>query len=578
MFSMRAVHLYIVLILFQYSLPVHAELQISIEGVDNALKTILQNNLSLYRQRDSEKLTDTSIRALYLRANEEIENSLRASGFYQPQVEHSLEQAGENWTARFNIIPGEPVIIRSIELNISGVESDDEFVTHLQTLFPVKTGDRLIHGQYESGKVAIQDAALQRGYFSGLWEERNLEISTDNHTADIILSFNAGSRYQFGAISIPDTVISAELVNNLVAIKTGDDYEAGKLFDTQNRLQNTKYFEQVVVRAGDVNHQEKTVPVSIEIRERKKHTYKAGIGFGTDTGARLVGSWDTQYLNMKGHRQETDLRLSLVRSSLSSAYLIPFFRKRDSELGITASVSREDTDTAVSNKFDSSVQHLQQRWGWNETVSLTYQYEDYKVAGVSDTSHLLIPSVNYWRSVSDNPLYPRRGYRLSADLKGAAKGVIANVSFLALRFKGKYIHPLGEDGRFIGRSELGALLASEFTNLPSSLRYFAGGDDSVRGFDLNTLGPFNAAGDVIGGTYLATGSVEYEHRIFGKWSAAIFSDFGNAFDDFSEAFEYSVGTGLRWQTPVGSLRFDIAVGISREDNPIRLHIILGPEL
>ncbi len=567
-----------IILLIQIPSYVNADLVIEVSGVNNGLKTVLLNNLSIYRQRDNEKLTDTSIRALYLRADDEIVNSLRANGYYQPEIEQSLEQVEENWTARFNVNPGEPVLVKSIELNIISDEPDADFISRLKSLFPLKTGDRLIHGQYESGKVAIQDAALQRGYFDGQWGTHTLQVSTDDYSADIILTFNAGTRYRFGEVIIADTVINSDLVNNLLAVKTGELYEAEKLVETQNTLQNTRYFEQIVVRTGDVDHREKTIPVSIEIQERNKHAYRVGVGYGTDTGARLVGSWDTQYLNMKGHRQETDLRLSLVRSSLSSAYLIPFFREQDAELGITASVSREDTDTSVSNKFDSSVQHLNQRWGWNETISLTYQYEDYRVADLSDASHLLIPSINYWRSVSDNPLYPRRGYRLSADLKGSVKGLISNVHFLQLRLRGKYIHPVGNDGRLIGRSEVGALLASEFSNLPSSLRFFAGGDDSIRGFDLNTLGPLNASEGVIGGTYLATGSVEYEHRLFGKWSAAVFSDFGNAFDDFSEKFEYSVGTGLRWQTPVGLFRLDVAVGLSRDDNPIRLHIILGPEL
>ncbi len=553
-------------------------LRVNISGISNSLEQAVRNGLSINRQKDNERLTDVSIRALYVRSNSEIQEILRANGFYKPEITQSLENIGEVWIANYTINPGAPVIIRNVNVQIIPGAVDDVEITKAVSIFSLKSGDQLKHNLYETGKVSIQDFALQKGYFEGKWEQSRLEIITEENIADIFLTYSAGVRYRFGNVKLPVTIIAPDLVEKLIQIQSGDYYEAGTLVDIQQRLQNTNYFDQVVVQTGEVNTSEKTVPVNVEITAKKKHAYRAGLGFGTDTGPRLAGAWDVRYLNSRGHRLENDLRLSLVRSSLSSAYLMPFFRSQDSELGVTATVSREDTDTAISNKFESSVQHLRPRWGWNETLSVTYQYENFKVGNIEDSSHLLIPGISYWKSSSDNPLFPRRGYRLSADLKGSVNNVISNVHFLQLLVRGKYIHPVGDNGRFISRAEVGGTLTSNFLKLPSSLRFFAGGDNSVRGFDLNNLGPLNTDGEVIGGSYLATGSIEYEHRLSGKWSAAVFSDFGNAFDKFTEPLEYSVGSGIHWQTPVAVLRFDVAVGISRKDNPIRLHIILGPEL
>ena len=92
------------------------------------------------------------------------------------------------------------------------------------------------------------------------------------------------------------------------------------------------------------------------------------------------------------------------------------------------------------------------------------------------------------------------------------------------------------------------------------------------------MGPENDLDEVIGGRYLAVGSVEYEHMFVQNWGGAIFTDFGNALNSWSDPLEYSVGIGIRWRSPVGLIRVDVASGISDEDKPIGLHIVIGPDL
>jgi translocation and assembly module TamA len=259
-------------------------------------------------------------------------------------------------------------------------------------------------------------------------------------------------------------------------------------------------------------------------------------------------------------------------------YSMPDTRINGAELGLSSSLAREETDTHTSDTFKFGAQKLQMRGGWNETVSITYQFESFDVAGVENTSNLLMPGITYWKSVGDTPIYTTNGYRLSLSLRGAVKGVLSGQSFLQALTAGKYIHTVGTNGRLIGRAELGATYVPEFNELPASIRFFAGGDNSIRGFDLQSLGPTNPEGSVIGGKYLSIGSIEYEHRLFDKWSAAVFADAGNAYDDFSDTFVYSAGMGMRWQTPVGLIRVDFAFGVSEDPVPFRLHINVGPDL
>ena len=560
--------------------PVSAmeSVDVVIVGVDQEIENVLRIALSIERQKDADKLTPASIRALYQRAQKEIKDSLRAHGYYSSNLIQSLRLQDEKWRAKFEIDPGPPILLEAVNVVILGEGSNDAELLNAALTFPLVTGDNLVHGVYESGKKKIENLARHKGYFDATWDKRLLSVNPMLSKGEINLVFNSGTRYRYSVISLPPTVIEASYVNKMLTTSVDDHYNASELLKTQQQLQNRNYFSQVEIVSGVLDRQNKSLPIDVRLQEKKRNAYRAGAGFGTDTGPRLVASWDNRYLNSLGHRLETDLRLSLVQTTLSSAYLIPFFRGQETELGITSAISREDTDTNTSNIFQSSVQHLSQRWGWNETVSLTYQYEDFKVADESGDSNLLIPGVSYWKSNGDDPIYPKNGFRLSGDLNGSVDGLISNVSFLQFILRGKLIFPLGEKGRLLNRVQMGATLTNKLSKLPSSFRFFAGGDNSIRGFDIEALGPRNADGRVIGGKYLAVGSIEYEHNIYKKWSAALFTDFGNAFNKFEGTVEYSVGVGVRWQSPVGLVRFDLASGISDSDYPVRLHIIIGPDL
>ncbi|HAI23845.1 MAG TPA: outer membrane protein assembly factor, partial [Alcanivorax sp.] len=119
---------------------------------------------------------------------------------------------------------------------------------------------------------------------------------------------------------------------------------------------------------------------------------------------------------------------------------------------------------------------------------------------------------------------------------------------------------------------------SDVTELPASIRFFAGGDASVRGFAYESLGPLDNDGEVIGGRHLLVGSLEYDHPISEQWSLAVFTDAGNAFNNFDDyEIRHSAGFGVRWRSPLGPIRVDFARGIE-EGREWRLHLSMGPDL
>jgi translocation and assembly module TamA len=171
------------------------------------------------------------------------------------------------------------------------------------------------------------------------------------------------------------------------------------------------------------------------------------------------------------------------------------------------------------------------------------------------------------------------GNRISLELRGSHEMLALDTAFFQPMLTAKLIQRITPRGRVILRSEVAGTVIDDFNELPPILRYYAGGDNSVRGYAYQDLSPVNASGERIGGKQKLVGSLEYDFRFKQRWSAAVFFDTGNAFNQWSKTnLKDGTGFGLRWHSPVGPLRFDIAWPISEPDPDPRIHVVFGPEL
>jgi len=189
-----------------------------------------------------------------------------------------------------------------------------------------------------------------------------------------------------------------------------------------------------------------------------------------------------------------------------------------------------------------------------------------------------MPGVDWTKLVADDTLRPSAGHRLNFELRGAADSLGSDTSFVQTAVSAKWIWSLPNAARILVRGSLGTTWADNFNELPPSVRFFAGGDTSVRGYEYDSLGPLDADGEVVGGSSLAVASVEYEHPVVPGWSVAAFVDSGNAFDGSDLDARTGVGVGFRWQSPLGPIRVDVAKPLDGDDRGARLHISFGPDL
>jgi translocation and assembly module TamA len=282
-------------------------------------------------------------------------------------------------------------------------------------------------------------------------------------------------------------------------------------------------------------------------------------------------------INRKGHHAEVEVTGSFLEQSASTQYMIPAFGHPKGVLTLLAGYAILNPVTSDSRTWRLGARLSRPRLGWRETFSITWQRESFLIGFDSATTTLLLPGASWERTRSDSRIFPSRGIRTRLDVQGAAKGLMSNTSFVQVRVSGKVIRSLGSRVRGIVRAELGRTFTSAFRELPPTLRFFAGGDQSVRGFRYLSLGPREAKA-YIGGANLAVGSLEMDYRVMPRWAVAVFTDAGNAMLDWSLDLEQSVGAGIRWISPIGLVRVDGAYAVTDAESPFRFHFSIGPDL
>tara|TARA_R110002050_G_scaffold1244_5_gene8780 strand:+ start:74540 stop:76255 length:1716 start_codon:yes stop_codon:yes gene_type:complete len=556
-----------------------AKIDVQLLGAPEDKTETLLSGLSIVRQQNSKRLSPRHIQKLHEETDTELKKMLEVYGYYNVQVVSTLQSLDDDkWLAEYQIELGQQVKLDKVEVMLNGEASEDiefkKFITH----FPLKSADVFNHETYEAAKKSLLRIGAERGFFDGELTTHKVEVNRNDNTASIYLNYSSGSRYYFSEIQFPPTVLTNELLFRLTPIKAGEPYLASKVLKFRNNLTNSGYFDAVAVRTLIDERHDGKVALDISFEPDARQRYTAGIGFGTDSGPRIGLGWENRYINKRGHRLSADAKFSQVSNSVSMDYRMPFWSETISDIGFNTEYKQQDTDTSESTSFAIGSYYKTKRWGWNETGALKLLNESYDVSEDSNTSLLLIPSVSWARIWADDTIYTKQGGRLSLSLSGASESLLSDTTFGQAVLRGKYIHSFTENGRFITRGTLGVTEVTDFSKLPSSLRFFAGGDSSIRGFDFESLGPLGDDGQVEGGRYLAVGSVEYEQMVVGNWGAAVFSDFGNAMNSWDDPLEYSVGVGVRWRSPIGLIRIDIAAGLSADDNPIGFHVVIGPDL
>lgn len=505
--------------------------------------------------------------------------ALRALGYYQPSLDWAIVTGDDCWALHLDLDTGLVTQIAAIDIQVHGAGADDAAFAALRASPGLRVGDALRHDAYDRLRSRLARLAAERGYLQARLTRSELKVDPEQYLAWIHLHLDTGPRHRFGPIQIEQDILSERFLQRYLPLAEGDDYSSAQLLSLQRNLNDSNYFQSVRVRPQLEAIEDQRVPITVELEPRKRKAYELRLGFSTDRGPRLGVGFEHRYVNRRGHRYTTDLELSERRSGAGFNYLIPLADPLREHLSLTSSFRREDSRTSLSERFQIGASRVEQGpSGWQITQGLRYEYEESTVADTRLISNLFIPSYQLQRIRSNDPLHPSRGWRLDLMAQGASADLGSNATFGQLRGNSKWIYGQGS-GRIILRGDAGVTFSNQVTDLPGSLRFFAGGDSSIRGFGFQRLGPTNADGRIIGGRHLLVGSLEYDYFPGGsRYGVAAFVDAGNAFDHIDDYDpKLGFGLGLRWRSPLGPLRLDLAHAPDSVDD-FRIHFTMGPDL
>ncbi|HEX6572623.1 MAG TPA: BamA/TamA family outer membrane protein [Steroidobacteraceae bacterium] len=557
-------------------------IELDIVGVPDDIAANVRGYLTLTRYSTREDLTDPQVRRLADRAVDEATDALRPFGYYSPKVRSRTTRDEPNWIVRLRIDPGSPVRMRTVDVAIEGPGAKDRELVTIAGNSTLKPGARLDHTAYESLKASLMRSARDRGYLDATLTRRELIVNPTEGIADARLTLVTGGRYEFGALEIEQDVIEDKLLRGFLRFSPGHPYSPSELTNTQYALEDSSYFSSVAVTPGDRDPKTLTVPVRIHAEPIKRDRYGVNVGYGTDTGVRGQFTWDNRRVNRRGHRMRAELTVSELRYEAAARYVIPVGDPSLEKLEFSLAHINEDIGDLESERVELTGGLTQVFGRWQQVLFLRLNRE---ITGFPDGTEedalLLIPGISY-ASLPPNFLTGWvRDAAYYAELSGSPQSLGSNASYLRFYGRAERVWKLGGPWYLRTRGEVGTSWINEFSELPASQRFFAGGDRSVRGFGINELSPpldpektsgSTSTTDGGGGEHKLVGSLELERDFPRNFRGAVFFDIGNAFNDWDTPMEYSVGVGARWKLPMLMIGLDVAQALSEDGMKPRVHL------
>jgi translocation and assembly module TamA len=570
------------LLILLLALPVGALAQplltaVELEGLPDEPRANVLALMRLATLVGREDVREAQLRWLFARAEDDIRLALQPYGYYRPVIDARLDPSGEAFVARFRIDPGKAVTVRRLDLAMQGEAGEDPEIEALLAAFRPRPRGVLDHRRYEASRAAVERRLAARGYFQARRERAEVRVHLDLDVADIDLAWQSGPRHRFGAVSFEGAQFPDAFMQPYAAFARGEPFDSAKLLAMQQALIDADYFGVVDVRVQSDEAEDLEVPIEVTVTPGARNVYTAGLVLGTDSGLGVRGGVEWRWVNARGHKAEVQAEVSQRRSGIGGLYRMPVPGKLGHWYNVGLSLRDETTDTSESRVAQAKLERSFRWKGWDAAASMNAQRERFTIAGVRDFATLIYPQLRMTRVVADDRVLPTRGFSLGAELRVGSESLGSDFDFAQFRLDGKYVFSPGENNRVLLRGSLGRTFTDRFESLPPSLRFFAGGDLSVRGYDFQALGPRAEDGQVIGGRNLLVASAEFERMFSERWGAAAFIDAGNAFS--GREFEAAVGAGLgaRWRSPIGPVRLDLARGFD-EPRGFRLHLVIGPDL
>lgn len=507
---------------------------------------------------------------------ERVKALYRRQGFYHAEVVPQVEKLPGN-RVNLRLIITEGPWIKVSEVNLSMAASAGKIdLNHLLAESPLQPGQRFTEPGYADLKKLVLNYLLDHGYPQARVEGQVLVYTVDN-IAKVIVQAWPGPLCRFGPVTITDDQETPEiLIRRRLTFKPGERFSLAQIYDSQDKLYALDLFQSVIVTPEEVPPGQREIPITINLKEKKKRSLKLGVGYGTEDEIRGRGVLRFRNLFGGGRLLDLNAKYSRLETRFEGSFLNPQIFTSWIDLHLNTGSIRRYLPAFTDRAFYTRAQ-LDREFPWKIRGYIGHGLEFSRPFNIStetlerltatEPGKLYRASMLVWglsRDSTDDPANPQRGNILTLANEFAPDFFGSRLQFVRTSIETRQYQNLGwKNFVLAGRIKFGLIEPIQQTEeIPIYRRLFSGGSGSVRGYRLDYLGPRNIYGEPLGGNSLLEGSLEFRFPIYKDFRGVIFTDCGNVFlklDDTDPGqLKYASGFGLRYQTPIGPLGLDFA--------------------
>lgn len=542
--------------------------EFEVKGVNKTLTENVELYLEPLADVPASQLSKTKL-------SKRIQDALNPYGYYHPQIDIDLNDSDK---VIINVDSGPVMRIAESIVKITGAASLDAEFINILNQSKLGSGLTLSHQEYDQTKRAIFSLAKRKGYFDGRFIESKIEVIPSENIANIHLYFASGPRYKFGSISIPDDGVEPTRIEKIPTFKKGDDFDTIKLGELQSDLSDTLWFRSVVVHS-EFNHLDNSLEVPIEIiaEPSSRDIVQVGGGYSTDLGFRASLNWLKPWYNRRGHSFETQTYLSEQEQSLQLGYKIPTEKVTTDYFGIQFESKRIDHRDTKSFSNDLKFErYWQLDSDWQSTIYVKYLHEQYRQASEEEQSQLFLTGISFSQVDRKNDQL-ELNHRHIYSIEYSDPSLFSDSRLLRLEGNSVVSWDISDEQKLHFRSNVGINIAKSLSDVPSSLRYFAGGDGNLRGYGYESISPRDENSELTGARYMLTAGIEYQHQVYRSIWLGAFLDAGDAFDQQAD-WKRGTGVSLIWNSQLMPVKLDFAYGLDApEGDEFRIHFSLGTQ-
>jgi translocation and assembly module TamA len=548
---------------------------------DKSLARDLRNASQLVQQEKRKPETALALQRRAEADRERLEAALRANGYYDGTIAFAIDDSVDPVKVRVNVDPGARYTLANV--NITGPDGPPPLLARYAPLaFGLKPGGPALSKPVLDAEPRIVRTLTEHGFPLAKIADRRVEVDKAAKTMDVTYTVDPGPLAAFGPLTVSGTKdVNPDYVRNRAAWNEGNPYDIRFVDRTRKDLVASGLFATVRVRPAESVDSDGRIPMSIEVTERPPRSVAVGLNYDTSLGASARAYWEHRNVFGNAERLRTTLETGEKRQALQGDFRKPDVLAPNRDFVATALAENERLEAYDRRRilfFSGLEQRFSDIWtgGAGAQVERTHIEES---AGPFDYTLFGLP-LFLRRDVTDNLLDPTEGSRQSI---ATTPYVGSSLNFLSSRLQASAYRALDDKREYVlaGFAAVGSIIGEPRDALPKDKRLYAGGGGSVRGYGYQKAGPLDSAGNPIGGRSSLELGMELRVKVTETIGIVPFLEAGNVYESTlpkpGGGLRYGTGLGLRYYTPIGPVRFDVAVPLNKrpQDDSFQIYVSIG---